>query len=581
MTTIGDVELPQGGGMGGGLVAGLMPPPESMRPTVVGGHWAVVAGHPIVSQVAASVLAAGGNAVDAGVAAGLASNVVQVDMANFGGIAPILVRPSESTAVFSVCGVGVWGRTASIPALVARYGQSLPLGGAPCIVPGAPAGWIKALEVFGTWSFASVVKWASLLAQEGFPVDHRTSLSLQIASKEFQDWTSNREIYCPNDRAPTPGEWLVQKDLAALLGRLAAAEHGPNRKQALRAVHQEFYSGEIAARIASFVTAQGGFLTPEDLSGFEAEVSEAPSIAYNGWQVSVPPLWSQGLMLLQALGILRRLGLGAARHNSPAYLHALIEALKLAFSDRELFYGDPKYVSVDTSWLLSDDRLTRLAGLIGPSALPNRATSNVLTPKLGSTTAIVVIDGSGTVFCAAPSDTIDGGPIIPGLGILCSPRGVQSRLDPNHPNALAPGKRPCVTPAAAIALRTDGPEVLALASPGGDVIVQAMLQAFLNVDLFGMTAQQAVEAPRVASFAAPSAFHPHPEVEKLVFVEQRISTRTRVALTQRGHRLVTWPAYEFDAGSVQLIHDIRRPDARGRALAAAADPRRSAYAAAF
>lgn len=567
--------------MGGGLVPGTMPPPESMRPTLIGGHWAVVAGHPLTAQVAASVLDAGGNAIDAGVAAGLATNVVQVDMANFGGIAPILIRPAGSPTVYGIAGVGAWSQSVSIASLLARYGGSLPLGGAPCIVPGAPAAWIKALEAFGSWSFGSVCRWAVTLAEEGFPLDYRTSVSLKTQSLDFAQWPSTRNTYCPNGRPLAPGQKLIQPKLASLLRRLAAAEKGTTREKALAAVHGEFYTGEIAGQIASFVTDRGGFLLPEDLANYQAEVAEAPSLAFDGWQVFVPPLWSQGLILAQALGILKAKGLDGLQHNSDEYLHVIIEALKLAFSDRELYYGDPACVDVNVGWLLSDAHLSELASMIGVRALPNRASSLVPRREMGSTTAIVVVDASGNAFCAAPSDTLDGGPLIPDLGILCSPRGVQSRLDPNHPNAVRPGQRPCVTPAATIALRAHATEqIIAMACPGGDVIVQAMLQAFLNLELFGMTAQQAVEAPRVAEFSAPSAFHPHPEAEQIVFVEGRVGRRIRTALGDRGHRVMAWPGYEFDAGSVQLVADMQSIQ-NGRALAAGADPRRSAYALAW
>lgn len=577
-TTEGEGKLAVGGGMGGGLVPGIYPPPESMRPTLLGDRWSVVAGHPLVSQIAAEVLGRGGNAVDAGVAAGLASNVVQVDMANLGGIAPILVRAAGVGVVHSIGGVGSWGMAASRPEIAARYGGSLPLGGAPSIVPGAPSGWITALRQFGTWSFADVAAPAVELAEQGFLLDLRTADSLRLMGGGFSRWESSREIYWPSGRPPRMGDRLVQADLGRLLRNMAEAERGGTRQQRLQAVHDYFYRGAVAAQMADFVRSQGGYLAESDFASFQAEVAEAPATSYGGWRVFVTPTWTQGLIVGQALGILRGMGVREMGHNSAGYLHHVIEALKLAFSDRERFYGDPDFMQVDPTALLSEDHLARLRDLIGPEALPKLPTRGLAGPPLRSTTAIAVVDALGNAFCTSPSDTLDGAPIIGGLGILCSPRGVQSRLTAGHPNEIAPGKRPCVTPSALIALRGDTrPEVWAMACPGGDVIVQALLQAFLNVAEFSMTAQQAVEAPRIAGFSFPSGFHPHPDADRLVFAEDRISDVVRADLADRGHEIRLWPSFEFDAGSVQLCLD-GATGGGGRAISAGADPRRSAYA---
>lgn len=575
-------ELPIGGGMGGGLVPGIYPPPESMRPTLVGERWAVVAGHPLVSQVAAEVLSKGGNAVDAGIAAGIASNVVQVDMSNFGGIAPILVRSAGSDVVHSVAGVGRWAMAADRAQIQATYGGALPLGGVPCIVPAAPSAWITALSRFGTWSFGDVAAPAIELAAEGFPLDMRTADSLRLMSRGYSAWPSSREIYWPHGRAPEFGERLVQADLARLLSTLAAAEQGSTRLERLDAVHRAFYQSPIASQIVEFVRDRGGYLDDSDLMSFHAQVAEAPYINYRDWRVFVPPTWSQGLIVAQALGILRGIPLADMIHNSADYLHYVIEALKLAFADRERFYGDPDFMHVNPADLLSEPYLTELRARIESQALGKLAHADEGRSSLRSTTAVAVVDADGNSFCAVPSDTLDGAPIVTGLGILCSPRGVQSRLADGHPNVLAPGKRPCVTPAALIALRDAGSsegssEVWAMACPGGDVIVQALTQVFLNMAEFHLTDQQAVEAARVAGFSFPSGFHPHPAADRLVFVEDRIDPDVREDLERRGHDLRLWPAYEFDAGSVQHCRAVSA--ASGKPLiTAGADPRRSAYA---
>lgn len=561
-------EKPTKGGMGGGLVPGTYPPPATSRPQLVGEKFAVVAGHPLVSMVAMSIFEAGGNAVDAGVAAGIASNVIQVDMANFGGIAPILLREAGSDQCVSIAGVGRWSESVSLDALVARHGGHLPLGGAPCIVPGAPAGWLSALSRAGTMSFAEVAQPALAYARSGFLLDQGLALSLGICSRGFDQWPSSVEVYRPGNRALQAGDRLVQPALANTLERLMEAEkHSKgSREQRIRAAHDEFYSGDIAQMISAAVEENGGFLTVDDFASFEAEVAAAPSLLVDGWRVQATPSWSQGPVALQILGIMMR---------TPGTWHHLIEATTRAFCDREDFLAAPDAMDKDIQELLADDYLDFLAHEITDEAAPGRSSAiGIAGAALGSTTSIVTMDASGCTFAASPSDTLDGGPIIPELGILCSPRGVQSRLSSSHPNRVRPGGRPVVTPAPVIA--TQGDESWALACPGGDVIVQAMAQVMWRVMTTSASLQEAVEAPRFASFSVPSAFHPHPSADRLVYTEGRIAEREREQLRAQGHHVEVWPDFEFDAGSVQTIQSA--PNTQGeRVLTAGADPRRLAY----
>ena len=556
-----------GGGMGGGLVPGIYPPPRALRPTLVGQRWAVVAGHPKAAQVAAEIFQAGGNAVDAGVAAGLASNVVQVDMANFGGIAPILVRPAGSDRCFSVAGVGRWSRSANLQEIVERYGGSLPLGGAPSIVPGAPAAWIASLAEFGTMSFAQVAAPAIELARDGFLVDHGLATSLQLMGKRFSRWTSTSEIYRPGGKDLAVGERLRQPALAELLDGLVAAESASpgTRVERLRAAHDAFYRGAVARRIAQWVTENGGYMLEEDLHDFEAEIAAAPQVEIGPWSFSSTPSWSQGPVALEILGILSRTG---------GSLHELVQSITLAFNDREDYLAAPDRLEAPYDRFLDPRHLQQQADTISHEALPGRPGSQGVGELRTSTTAVVTMDANGCTFASSPSDTLDGSPIIPDLGIMCSPRGVQSRLHPGHPNSLAPGARPSVTPAALIGL--SGRDVWGLACPGGDVIVQAMAQVVWNVLERGMDPQEAVEAPRVAAFNAPSAFHPHPSADRLVFVENRIGAEDCDDLRRRGHAVSMWPDFEFDAGSVQTVMLKHNADDDSYLLTGA-DPRRSAY----
>lgn len=551
-----------------------------------------VTGHPVTVQVAGRVLEAGGNAIDAGVAAALATNVVQVDMCNLGGIAPILIHPAGGDGVVSVAGIGTWSSTATVDAYAERHGPDMPPGLAASIVPGALAGWLSALDAFGTWSFADVCAPALELATEGFILDATVATGLDMFAWIYEQWPSSAAVYCPGGRRARPGDRLVQSDLGRLLQHLMEAEAtsasaaqgsspADRRRAGIDAVRRAFYEGEVAERLVAFVTAGGGFLTVDDLAGFRAEVAPAPGRAFAGLGrlavYTTPARWSQGPALLQALAILEQLDLGSLEHNSAAYLHRVIEAVKLSFSDRERYYGEAG--SADMAMLLSDEHAAELAAMIRPdAALPDLFTLRNEADRVQSTTQVTVVDSSGNAFASAPSDPLAMSPVVPGLGVIVSGRGVQSRLAPDHPACLGPGRRPRVTPSPAIAVGDDG-LVWPITCPGGDMIVQAMLQSLLNVAVFGMTEQQAVEAPRAISMAFPNSFHPHGHLEGMVAVESRIPETTLDELASLGHDVRLWPPYEFEAGSVGMIRRQPSPGDGGPAtLRAGADPRRAAYA---
>lgn len=588
-----DPTTPGGGMRSTGPTADLWPPPESLRPTVIGDQWMISAGHPLTAAVGASVFEQGGTAIDAGVAAGIASSVVQPDMCNLGGVAPLLVKVEGEDEVWSIAGLGPWGADATLEEHLDRYGGEMPAGGGSAIVPAAAAAWTEALRRFGTWSFEAASKQAAGLAREGFPIDRRLAESLEICSSAFMQWPSSREIYAPDGIPLVFGRRLVQTDLGRLLERMATAERsaskaGASRDAALRAANRAFYEGEVAERIARFVGEGGGWMTTADLASFEAEVEPAVRSDYRGWSVAVNDTWCQGPALLQALAVLDQFDLGALGHNTPDYLHVLAEAIKLSFSDRERYYGDPRHVDVPLDELLSESHARKLASMIKmTSALPNLPTlaRSRPGPTTGGrhldTTYLCAADARGNAISATMSDTLDGGPVVPGLGIVVSPRGVQSRLDPTHPAVLAPGKRPRLTPAPALALRpeAEGPDrVWPFGCPGGDVILQGMLQSFLNVVHFEMTPQEAVEAPRIGAFSYPDSFFPHVEVERQISIEARIDRSVCKDLSRRGHQVVRWPEWEFDAGGVSMICDTRPRDLDHPVLAGAADPRRSCYA---
>lgn len=565
-------------------VPNIFPPPESMRPTLIGENYSVVAGHPLVSMVAADVLERGGTAIDAGVAAGLASNVIQADMCNLGGVAPIVVRLAGSDEVWSISGVGSWSRDLTLAAYLDRHKGDMPLGAACSVVPAALDAWVTALSRFGTWSFGEVAAPALRYAEEGFVLDRRTALAYELMGATFRNWESSAAIYWPQGRPPREGDRLVQADLAKLIRRLTAAERGAKRTEALEAVRKAFYEGEVAERIVDWVKEGGGWMTLADLAGFRNEVTPAKAYDYRGWRMFTGGTYSQAPVILQTLSVLAGFDLASHAADEEVYTHLLVEAMKLAFSDREKFYGG---TDCEIEELLADDHVARLRAMVRPDqALPDLPTLDLPVPtgadrgKRRDTTNFTIIDGEGNVFSCSASDTIDGNPIVPGLGIIVSPRGVQSRLDAGHPAVLGPGKRPRLTPAPALALSLGEGEAraMALSASGGDVIPQGILQAFLNIVDRGMSPQQSVEAARVTCLSFPDSFFPHFHDRGRLSVEARISNDVRSGLAKRGHRVHLWPDYEFDASGVALSLDMKAPVDGRRVLGSGADPRRSHYA---
>jgi gamma-glutamyltranspeptidase/glutathione hydrolase len=414
----------------------------------------------------------------------------------------------------------------------------------------------------------------------------------------YRRWPTSTALLLPEGRALRPGELLVQPELAETIRTMIQAERkaGGARATGVMAASAAFYTGDIARTIAAFHQQNGGFLAYEDLASFAVEIEPALRTSFREYEVAACGFWCQGPVLLQLLNLLEPLDLGAVRHNSPDYLHVLTEAIKLAFADREAYYGDPLHVKVPADGLLSkayaDVRrpLLRLREAwpemapagdpFGVRAVRNRAGAAAETTRPAAaasldTSYVAVVDARGNAFSATPSDPNVDAPVVPGVGCVVSPRGSQGWLDPAHPSVLAPGKRPRLTPAPAMAFR-DGALFMSFGTPGGDVQQQAMLQVFLNVAVFGMPVQEAVEAPRMASRSFPDSFWPHTITPGLLELEGRVPAATRDALAARGHQVSAWPEWDWRAGAVCAV-----VVGEGGARHAGADPRRGAHAMAW
>ncbi len=544
---------------------------------VMGRKWMVAAGHPLAAQAAARVLATGGNAIDAGVAAGFMLGVVHPDMVSFAGVAPILVHLASTGETYEVSGVGPYPRRASAEYFRTTHGGDIPIGLLRTVVPSAPDSWCVALERWGTLSFADAVAGALECADHGFP--------------------TSAAIFLPGGKPHAAGQLFVQSELAATIKEMVAAEvraRSRGRAGAIRAARDAFYKGDIAQRIADYHAREGGLLSREDLAEFQAEVAPALKTTFRDYEVAACGFWCQGPVFLQMLNLIEAYDWPALGHNSPRGLHLMVEAMKLAFADREAYYGDPRFVKVPAEALLSKAYAELRRGLIredrawpdmpppgdpeGKAAVRNghAAGSKVGAPSHAGTldtSYVSVIDAEGNAFSATPSDPggVDS-PVIPGVGCVVSPRGSQGWLVPGHASEVAGGKRPRLTPAPSLVLR-DGRAFMAFGTPGGDVQQQAMLQVLLNITAFGMAPQQAVEAPRLATRSFPDSFWPHANSPGRLDVEARIAPETRAALASLGHVITDWPDYDWRAGAV-CASVVGKDGVR----LGGADPRRGAHA---
>jgi gamma-glutamyltranspeptidase/glutathione hydrolase len=548
-----------------------------------------VAGHYAAAHAAFQILEAGGNAVDAGVAAGIALGVLQCDLVNVAGVAPILLYEAASGQVRTISGLGTWPRLADPEFFRREHGGAIPEGILRTVVPAAPAAWITALLRFGTMSFGEVAAAAIRFAGEGFPVYPLLADMIRLNEAGYRRWPSNAAVYLPNGRAPEVGDVFVQADLARSLQHLADEEKaasGKGREAGLRAAYDAFYRGDIAAAIVRFHRENGGWMREEDLSEFRVEIEPAVKAGFAGVDVYTCGPWCQGPVLLQALSLIDPSAVREMGHNSLDYVHTVAEALKLAFADRERWYGDPRFVDVPLARLLSAEyaaarrKLIRPdrawpemppAGEAGAAEAPQAKQGGPGLPR--DTSYVCVVDRHGNVFSATPSDVSFDTVLIPGTGLCPSSRGSQSWTDPRHPSCLAPGKRPRLTPNPALAIRP-GEWIMPFGTPGGDVQSQAMLQLFLNVAVFGMDPQSAAEAPRFASYSFPDSFEPHQYFPGRLNVESRIPDAVRNGLASRGHDLFAWPDWTWRAGAVCTI----RADLRTGVLTGGADPRRPSYA---
>ena len=575
-----------------------MPPDgiPSYRLPCMGTDYMIAAGHYLATAAGFRILREGGNAVDAGVAAGISINVTLPHQTSFAGVAPIILHKADTKETVTISGLGRWSKSANLEEYKKKYKGDIPQGIPRTVVPAGCDGWLTALEHYGTMTFEQVVGPALELAERGFPISVHLSQAIHSAKERVARYPSNAEVFLPGGSPPRPGEVLVQKDLARVWHNMIEVERSnasKGREGAIKAARDYFYKGDVAERMIEYSRQQDGLLSMEDFSDFAAKIEKPEMGTYKEYSVYTCGAWCQGPSLIQIFNILEGFDIQAMGHNSAQYLHAYLEATKLAFSDRHSYYGDPDIVEVPMAGLLSKDFAAERRQAIDPDrAWPemppagdpwryegkDRAPARVAAmPRSGpigvDTSYVCVVDRWGNAFSATPSDPAMTAPFVPGLGMAISDRGSQTWLDPEHPCALGPWKRPRLTPNPAMAFK-DGHLFMPFGTPGGDMQVQAMVQMFLNVVEFGMDPQQAIEEPRARTESFPDSFWPHAYYPGHIDLEGRIDSGVGEKLVKLGHKLDWWPGWTQGAGGLCGI----MVDREKGILLGGADPRRESYA---
>src|SRR5256714_14034981 len=509
------------------------------RPTLMSTRGMVVTEHYLSAEAGLRILHLGGNAFDAAIAATLAEGVLNPHMHTFGGELSALGYIAAERRVFAVNGDTVAPRAATIEWFAARDIALIPMAGVLAAGPPAiPHALLTVLDRFGTRSFADVVTPALELAEGGFPLHPALrgpapahllgDFSLAGSAEVFRKaWPSSAAVYLPDGRLPEIGERMRNPDLGRTFRRLIAAEeraqaHG--RSDGIAAAIDAFYRGEIADIIAAHAAAHGGLLAREDLEAYRSAIEPAVSLDYRGYTVHKCGPWSQGPVFLQQLALLAGFDLRSLGHNSADSIHVVAEAAKLAFADREQYYGDPNFVDVPLDGLLSERYAAARRPLIDPRraslgqrpADPRRAAALLEGEEIFAardwgrgTVYVAVVDEARNMASFTPSGAwIPASPVIAGLGFPLGTRLQTFYLDPRHPNALAPGKRPRTTLTPTLVTRNGAPAMV-FGTQGGDQQDQWTLQVFLNLVEHGMEVQEAIEAARFSSAHFPSSFYPH------------------------------------------------------------------------
>ncbi|TGM46755.1 gamma-glutamyltransferase family protein [Leptospira biflexa] len=591
------------------IVPGYIDPQGNLRDVSVGKKFMVATGNPIATKAAIKVLEDGGNAIDAAVAALLVLNVTNGEAASFPSVAPTLVYDKKTGQVKSYIGAGSAPKKASIQWFKEKGYDVMPKNSILSqLLPASPDVIVRLLQDHGTKSFSELVAPAIQTAEEGFPANRILVKNLDLPLYKRLGFTIlmpyNSEVYLEkkwwyNIRE---GELTKRLDLAKTWKLMAdeeklAIKKGSSRKQALESVRNYFYKGPIADAIVKLHEEKGGLITKEDLSQYSGGWEKPVVGTYKDFQIASNQTWTQGPVVPMVLQLLDGIDLKSMGHNSPEYIHTVSQAIELVIADRETYFGDPKFVDVPLDGLLSKkyaDVRRKLFqkeafGKTPPNGNPwafssrkpksnfvpanNHEEQSVSEIKYGKdTTYVSIVDASGNAVSLTPSD-FPQSPMVPGTGLTLGIRMTQFRLDPTHPSSLAPGKRPRITPNPGMVLK-NGKLWMSFGTPGGDVQSQAMIQFFLNIVVFGMDPQKAVEAPRFRSVNWPDSFSPHAYRPGGIELESSLFEIVSDELKAKGYKVYKKGHLDNDFGAVCAVLN----DNKNKRLLGVADPREESSA---
>ena len=561
------------------------------HPRLFGTNGAVTSEHYLSANAGADVLKAGGNAVDAVVCAALVEGVVNPHQHTLGGECPILIQMADAPMPVVINGNTMAPAAATVENYRARGLSEVPDAGILAAgVPAALGAYTKALGEFGSMTFSEVAAAALNLCRNGFPAHrgliHMTDFGVNALQHIFRDeWHNNAEIYLPENLVPEAGQLLQNPALADCLQTLCDVERSTagNRKKGISQVRKEFYSGDIAGHIVNHSKARDGLIERRDLERYITHTEKPVHVDFENTRIFKCGAWNQGPAMLQALSILKNFDLRALGHNSSEYLHIVIEAVKLAFADREQWYGDPAVVEVPIDELLSKEYGKLRSELIDEFAVdaeirPGDPTvlqaSLPIEQRLGGaswghgTVHVDAIDSVGNMVSATPSGGwIRSSEVVRELGFPLGNRLMTFYLEPqHHPNIIAPYKRPRTTISPTLVHR-DGIPWMVYGSMGGDQQDQWMLQFLLNRVVFNLTLAESIDAPKFSSEHFPGFFAPHEAFKKRVRMEPRVGESVIEDLRNKGHDIELVP--DWTEGFLLAIEK----NAKTGVLEAACDPR--------
>lgn len=567
-------------------MSNINPDPFTTRPEIEGTFGVVATTHWIATAVGMAMLEKGGNAFDAGVATAFTLQVVEPHLNGPGGDVPVIVHDVKRGRTEVICGQGPAPARATISHYKSEGLDMVPGTGllAAC-VPGTFESWMMLLRDYGTMRVRDVLEPAIAYARDGYPLVERACATIQTVEQLFRKhWPTSAAVYLPNGEVPKPGTLFTNTTLAATYARiLSEAESGGGGRDAeIERARKAWSQGFVAEAIDKFCRTQEvmdvsgsphrGVLTADDMARWQPTIEAPLTYDYGRYTVCKAGVWSQGPVTLQQLALLKGFALDGLDPTGPEFIHLQIECAKLAFADREKFYGDPKFSEIPIETLLSDaynDERRKLVtdkasldlrpgaieGLGGVVKLRRAEGQREAVGALGAgeptvgrfgevrgdTVHFDIIDKAGNMISSTPSGGwLQSSPVIPELGFCLGSRAQMFDLEENQPSSLAPGKRPRTTLSPTMALR-DGEPYLAWGSPGGDQQDQWITQFFLRHVHCNLNLQESIDAPAWHSEHFPISFWPRTARPGVLVVENRVPKATIENLRERGHIVEVGP----------------------------------------